>query len=81
MPFVHWLPRRLGFVLVHASPWRLLSRPSRANIREYWWGTQLLDRAEVQGLFPKASIDAEFLFGLVKSYYIVSPAKAVAARL
>lgn len=32
IPFVHWLPRKLGFWLVHVSPWRLLSRPSQKII-------------------------------------------------
>jgi len=73
MPFVHWLPRRVGFALAHISPWRLLSRPNAETIREYWWGTELLDEAEIEGLFPHASIESELMLGLVKSYYIVSP--------
>lgn len=72
MPFVHWLPRGLGFQLIKLSPWRLLSRPDRATIEEYWWGTQLLDRRELQALFPAARIEAEDMFGLTKSYYVIT---------
>ena len=80
MPFVHWLPRRVGFGLVHVSPWRLLSRPSAATIHEYWWGTQLLGRKEVERLFPQACIESERLMGLVKSYYVTSPSATSAPR-
>lgn len=71
MPFVHWLPRRLGFLAVHVSPWRLLSRPAASTIREYWWGTELLDKREVEGLFPGALVIPERVLGLTKSYYVV----------
>jgi len=80
MPFVHWLPRRVGFVLAHVSPWRLLSRPNAETIRAYWWGTELLDQAEIERLFPQASIESERLMGLVKSYYVVSLSAATASR-
>jgi hypothetical protein len=71
MPFVHWLPRGLGYQLIKLSPWRLLARPSAADIHEYWWGTQLLGRAEVEQLFPAALVQAETLLGLAKSFYVV----------
>lgn len=72
MPFVHWLPRSLGFQLIKLSPWRLLSRPDTATIREYWWGTRLLGRKELQALFPDTRIVAERVLGLSKSYYVIS---------
>jgi len=71
LPFVHWLPRRLGYWLAHFSPWRLLSRPSQETIRQYWWGTQLLRFKELQELFPAASIATERALGLTKSYYVL----------
>jgi len=80
MPFVHWLPRRVGFVLAHVSPWRLLSRPNAETIREYWWGTQLLDQEEIARLFPRASIESERFLGLVKSYYVVSSSASTPTR-
>lgn len=72
MPFVHWLPRRLGFQLIKFSPWRLLSRPNQATMNEYWWGTRLLGREELQALFPEARIVAERVLGLTKSYYVIA---------
>jgi 2-polyprenyl-3-methyl-5-hydroxy-6-metoxy-1,4-benzoquinol methylase len=71
LPFVHWLPRKLGFWLAHVSPWRLLSRPSPENIREYWWGTELLSEKEIRQLFPNARIGYERALGLTKSYYVI----------
>ncbi len=72
MPFVHWLPRSLGFQLIKLSPWRLLSRPDAATIHEYWWGTRLLGSAELQTLFPGTRIVAERVLGLTKSYYVIA---------
>lgn len=71
MPFVHWLPRGLGYRLIKISPWRILSRPSPATIRSYWWDTTLLSRREVERLFPDAAIHSERVIGLTKSYYVV----------
>lgn len=70
MPFVHWLPRGIGYRLIRLSPWRLLSRPTEATIHEYWWGTRLLTRTEIESLFPGAIVDVEVALGLVKSYYV-----------
>jgi len=71
MPFVHWLPRWLGFQLIKISPWRLLSRPSATTIHEYWWGTQLLSQRELVALFPRDRVTPERVLGLTKSYYVV----------
>jgi len=71
LPFVHWLPRRLGYWLAKVSPWRLLSRPSEETIRQYWWGTQLLKLRELKSLFPHALVETETALGLAKSYYVL----------
>lgn len=71
MPFVHWLPRRLGFWLIHVSPWRLLARPDVKTIQNYFWGTQLLKRREIDALFPMAKVTHEKAIGMIKSYYVV----------
>ena len=76
MPFVHWLPRSLGFQLIKVSPWRLLSRPDESTIREYWWGTRLLDSKELQALFPGTRIVGERVLGLTKSYYVTTRGQA-----
>ncbi|MEJ8857053.1 methyltransferase domain-containing protein [Variovorax robiniae] len=77
MPVVHWLPRKLGYLLIHVSPWRLLSRPDAPTIRNYFWGTQLLKRAEIDALFPKGEIIFEKALGMVKSYYVIDRARQV----
>jgi hypothetical protein len=69
-PFIHWLPRWIGFHFAKISPWRLLSHPSAATLRSYWWDTQLLTEQEVRDIFPQAEILTERVLGLVKSYYI-----------
>lgn len=75
MPFIHWLPRRIGYLLVFVSVWRLLARPSRATIREYWWGTRLLGRAELERLFPRCEILEEKVMGMTKSYMVIKDQK------
>lgn len=70
MPIIHWFPRRLGFILAKISIWRILSRPDNQTIRNYWYGTKLLNKKEVDLLFPNARIEYEYFFGLTKSYYI-----------
>jgi len=72
MPIIHWLPRWLAFHLVKLSPWRLLSRPSQETIRDYFNGTHLMSRADVQALFPNGRIYEERFLGFTKSYYVVS---------
>ena len=79
MPFVHWLPRALGFQLIKFSPWRLLSRPNAATLHEYWWGTRLLGRGELQALFPDARIVPERVLGLSKSYYVLETKRSSSA--
>ena len=71
MPFIHWLPRQLGYYLAHVSPWRLLSKPTHETICQYWWGTQLLKEEELKGLFPDGAVEYERIIGIVKSYYVV----------
>jgi len=72
MPFVHWLPRQLGFMIIKFSPWRLLSRPSQDVIHSYFWNTALLSRQDVEALFPNGQVLEERFFGFLKSYYVLS---------
>lgn len=71
LPFIHWLPRRLGYWLVYISPWFLLSRPSHHIHISYWWGTSLLGRSELSSLFPDCEIHTERFLGLAKSYMVI----------
>ena len=72
MPFVHWLPRNIGYWFIHVSPWRLLSRPAPETIASYWWNTRLLSFGEIESLFPAETIYCEKVFGITKSYYVTS---------
>lgn len=72
MPFVHWLPRELGYWVVHISPWRFLSRPTPETIAGYYWNTLLLTKGEIESLFPTESIQSEKFLGATKSYYVIS---------
>jgi hypothetical protein len=77
MPFIHWLPRSVGFALAHVSIWRILSRPSRETIRNYWWGTKLLKEREFKSLFPGYMFVGERFFGLTKSMALVKQGEEV----
>jgi hypothetical protein len=70
LPFVHWLPRKMGRRLARLSPWAILSRPTEATFVEYFDGTQLLTRQEVVKLFPNAEVCVERFVGLPKSYIV-----------
>jgi hypothetical protein len=72
LPAVHWLPRRISFPLIHLSPWRLLARPDAKTIHDYFWGTNLLRKQELQALFPRGEVTEEKILGLAKSYYLIS---------
>lgn len=74
VPFLHWLPRWLGYRLACVSPWRILARPNIATVREYYFGTSLLTRNELSKLFPGCSILSERFCRLVKSHYVVRDA-------
>lgn len=71
MPFIHWLPKSLGYWMALISPWRVLSKPSKENIHTYFFGTNLLTERELRKLFPGAEITAERFLGLTKSYLVV----------
>ena len=72
VPFIQWLPRRVGYAVAKISPWRLLSRPSAATIESYFWNTNLLTRAELEELLPDGTIFRERLLGLTKSYTVIT---------
>ena len=64
MPFIHWLPRKLGRAIVPVSPFGILSQ---ANAQEYFDQTQLLGRKEFEQFFPDAKIELERVAGIPKS--------------
>lgn len=71
MPLVHWAPRPIGRSMARISPWRLLTRSSRAASDAYFDETRLLTKRELHRLFPEGSIHVERFFGLPKSYVVV----------
>lgn len=70
MPFIHWLPRRLGRICVRVSPWALLSAHSSATQDAYWNEVRLLSRREITELFPKDKVSAERFLGLPKAWIV-----------
>jgi hypothetical protein len=70
-PFIHWLPKVLGYYLVHISPWRLLSNPKRTLINGYWYKTNLLKENELVDLFPWTKIEIEKFWGFKKSFVAI----------
>jgi Methyltransferase domain len=71
-PMLHWMPRFIGRQLVLISPWFWISRPGLAHARAYFDEISLPTRAEIDRLFPKATVRCERVAGLVKSYVVSS---------
>lgn len=70
MPFIHWMPLWLGYRLALVSPWRIMSKPDRNTINEYFFGTQLLGEKEIKRLFSLENVGREKVLGLTKSFYV-----------
>ncbi len=72
LPLIHFLPKPLQRAIAERfTIWQLLTRPSEAQRRFYvnhfLTELNLLDRRELQSLFPDAQIMNERLGGLAKS--------------
>lgn len=70
LPFIHWLPRRLGELCAYISPWYLLGLPTRALLQEYFRSTHLLKCTEVEILFPGTKVEMERFCKLRKSHLV-----------
>lgn len=67
-PFLHFLPRRWQPALVRwFSVWGWLTRPTRAEADAFLADIRLLSVADMQRLFPDATIVRERFCGLTKS--------------
>lgn len=64
LPFIHWLPRRLGRTLAKASPFALLAG---ADAQRYFDETRLVGIPELAKYFPRSTIEIERFAGLPKS--------------
>lgn len=56
-----------------ASGWGLLMRPSLHEVDAFLNGIRLLNREEMQKLFPDCEIISEKVFGWTKCYIAVRP--------
>jgi hypothetical protein len=72
MPFLHWLPRRIGRRLAGLGLWALLGRASRVQIDAYFDQVNLLTLKEFRLLFPEANLVTERVLGVPKSYSLVA---------
>lgn len=71
-PFVHFLPRRLQYILARwATPWGWENRPSAAQARAFVDDIRLLTFVEMQELFPDCTILRERFLGMTKSFIAV----------
>ena len=67
-PFIHWLPKRLQLPLMRNFTLRgLMERPTREQCQAMLDEIRLLNRKELQQLFPDAEIWSERVLGLTKS--------------
>jgi hypothetical protein len=71
IPLIHWLPKSVGYYLALISPWRLLSRPDRDTIQQYFFETNLLSRQELSAIFPEAKLLSERAIGMTKAHLAV----------
>ena len=72
-PLIHFLPKRVQRRVVrNFTVWGLLGRPSQKEAVGFLGLTELLDRKELEGLFPRAKVWRERFLGLTKSWIAVS---------
>lgn len=68
LPFFHWLPEPLKRRIVMARPCGFLPRATTVDEAcRLVQGIQLLDRTQMQALFPCAQVSFEYAFGLPKA--------------
>jgi len=71
--FIQWLPYKVARRLLrYCSVWGWIARPSQQQIDEFLSTTRLLTRSEIEQLFPGAEIREEKVFGLTKSFIVIS---------
>jgi ubiquinone/menaquinone biosynthesis C-methylase UbiE len=68
LPLIHWLPKKVGYYFIYISPWKILVKPDKETINEYFFNTNLLKEDELVDLFKNAKIYKEKFLGLTKSY-------------
>ena len=83
-PFIHWLPREARKAIARRfTVWSLIERPSQDRwefyIRHCSEEVRLLDRRQLQDLFPEAEIRQERFLGMSKSLIAVWRGEAALA--
>jgi methyltransferase family protein len=81
--FLHWWPRLLNFYFVtrYLTLWGLLNKPSRAQVKESLANICLLNRRDLEQLFPGATIVTERFLLLSKSYVIMERTKQISVTI
>jgi SAM-dependent methyltransferase len=71
-PFIHFFPNSVQERLVrHFTLWGMLTRPNREQAKSFLAGIRLLNKHEMNELFPDCEIIHERLLGLTKSFIAV----------
>jgi hypothetical protein len=73
MPFLHWLPRRIGRAVVKFSPFGLIHRDS-AMTQSFYDEVNILTANEFRALFPEGEFLVERFLFIPKSYLIINRA-------
>ncbi len=74
-PFVHFLPRRvLRRIVRYGTGWGLITKPTQEQVDSCLRSIRLLNKAEMERLFPDADIIKEKVLGLTKSLIAVRAA-------
>lgn len=72
-PAIHWLPRQWSRRLLrNFTVWGLITRPDGSTCDRFLNEVRLLDKTELQTLFPDATIWCEKFLGLTKSLIAVN---------
>jgi len=67
-PFIHWFPRKLQEKLIrNFTVWGLVTRPSAEKCVEFLNEVRLLNRDDMESLFPDSEVTFETFLGLRKS--------------
>jgi len=72
LPFIHWLPKKIGLYYLYLSPWKILSKPKKKTINDYFINTNLLKESDLVELFKNSKIFKEKFLFITKSYYVCS---------
>jgi hypothetical protein len=68
-PFVHWLPRSAQAKLLrYGTVWGWIVRPNQKQVTDFLEEVRLLNRSEMEEMFPDCQINRESFLGMTKGY-------------